>query len=772
MSYLTSSVAGPCRRSPRRLALIALGVLAFAQAVEAEASTSAKPLRSAERKTLELSARVANLKQAGRNASATSAGEVEELVAVAAERRQLLKGLIRHDPEEFLRLALPARLRDQLPAAVRMQVEQRRDLTGSLAVRYEHARTGTRLVYELDTGKRLVELYFAKSPPRLQSGTRVRARGVMLERSMVIASGEALMTLNLAEDDASASAGSGTTVPPLSNTVGEQRTLVLLVNWLDNPGEQPYDLQQAQNLVFGQVSDFMRENSYGRTWLDGEVHGWFTLPLVRPTDPATTCKQTIVAQAAREAALDAGIDLAAFDRYIYVFPQTSCFPSGTGTVGGSPSETWINGYWFQLKTVAHEVGHNLGLFHAGAQECGATTIGAACQISPYGDTMDIMGNKSAGHFNAFNKERLGWIDEESGTITTAFSGTFTLEAYESAPQSAPKALKVFKDLDPDTGEPSWYYLELRQGLGFDDFLAGNANVTNGVVVRVATETATPSPVSSLLLDMTPASSTSDWQDPALAFGQTYHDAVNGVTLKSQEGAGGAAIVEVGVAQASCLVSAPLLSVSPAEGRWAAPGTGAAYAVSVTNVDSAACAATTLAFQASTPSGWTASVEQASLTLAPGASGEIGLTIISPAGAADGLYTLDVTAERSDGAGAGAAASTSLMYVVSAALANHAPLAHDDSAETSPRTPVVIAVLSNDSDPENDPLTVTAATQGSQGTVQVKSDGTVVYTPKNKAGGEDSFSYTVSDGMAQATAHVRVTNTGTGGGSGKGKGGKP
>jgi hypothetical protein len=193
-------------------------------------------------------------------------------------------------------------------------------------------------------------------------------------------------------------------------------------------------------------------------------------------------------------------------------------------------------------------------------------------------------------------------------------------------------------------------------------------------------------------------------------------------------------------------------------------------VSVTNVDSAACAATTLTFQASTPSGWTASVEQASLTLAPGASGEIALTIVSPAGAADGLYTLDVVAARSDGTGA--AASTSLTYVVSAALTNHAPLAHDDSAETSPRTPVVIAVLSNDSDPENDPLTVTAATQGTQGTVQVKSDGTVVYTPKSKAGGEDSFSYTVSDGMAQATAHVRVMNTGTGGGSGKGKGGKP
>jgi len=767
MFFGTSSRIGPGLPRLRRAACIGLGILAIAN-IPAHAGPSGEPVASAERQTLKLAALAARDRAASGGPSASLVGE---MVAVATERRQLLQSLIEENPGAVLKVSLPGRLRDRMPAAVKLHVEEHRELAGVLQVRYEHTGSESRLVYELDKGTGLVELHFAKSPPRLQSGTRVRAKGVLMDQSMAIASGDTGITLlNLNEDGSESTAWSGSPVPPLSNTFGEQRTLVLLVNWLDDPAEQPYTLQQAHDLVFGTVSEFMLENSFGRTWLNGEVHGWFTLPFERPTDSSTTCKQTVVAAAAQEVAIAAGVALSAFDRYIYVFPQTSCFPSGTGTVGGSPSQTWINGYYFQLKTVAHEVGHNLGLYHAGAQDCEASTLGTDCRISPYGDTMDVMGNKSTGHFGAYKKERLGWLDSESGTIVTAVNGgAYTLEAYEPSLHYAPKALKVFKDANPETGEPSWYYLEYRQALGFDDFLAGNTNVLNGVVVRVATETATPSSVSSLLLDMTPESSTFDMGDPALVVGQSFADPVSGVTLTSHAGVDGTAIVEVGVGQASCLSSAPLLSASPAEGQWAAAGTPASYAIAVTNADSAACDATMFVLNPELPAGWTATVDDPGLTLYPGAGGETGLTIVSPEGSPDGVYTLDVIAQRNDGGGD--VASATLTYVVSTAVTNQAPVARDDSTETSQRTPVVIEVLANDSDPDNDPLTVTAATQGTKGTVEVNADGSVVYTPKTR--GEDSFIYTVSDGHAQSTAHVHVMNAGKndgpGGGNGKGKG---
>jgi hypothetical protein len=76
------------------------------------------------------------------------------------------------------------------------------------------------------------------------------------------------------------------------------------------------------------------------------------------------------------------------------------------------------------------------------------------------------------HFTAFQKERLGWLNAGvSPPITTVVSdGTYTLETYESA-GSGPKALKILKSTDPSTGKRTWYYVESRQAIGFDAFLA-------------------------------------------------------------------------------------------------------------------------------------------------------------------------------------------------------------------------------------------------------------------------------------------------------------
>ena len=56
----------------------------------------------------------------------------------------------------------------------------------------------------------------------------------------------------------------------------------------------------------------------------------------------------------------------------------------------------------------------------------------------------------------------------------------------------------------------WFYVEARQAKGYDAFLAGNANVLSGVLVRKVTDGVADS---SYLLDMTP--STSAWSDAAL-----------------------------------------------------------------------------------------------------------------------------------------------------------------------------------------------------------------------------------------------------------------
>lgn len=90
--------------------------------------------------------------------------------------------------------------------------------------------------------------------------------------------------------------------------------------------------------------------------------------------------------------------------------------------------------------------------------------------------------------------------------------------------------------------------------------------------------------------------------------------------------------------------------------------------------------------------------------------------------------------------------------------NRAPVAHSDTAATSAVTPITIAVRSNDTDADGDSLTVTGVSQGAQGSVVIDAiTGNPVYAPNSWFSGNDSFTYTISDGNGgSATASVTVT----------------
>ena len=96
-----------------------------------------------------------------------------------------------------------------------------------------------------------------------------------------------------------------------------------------------------------------------------------------------------------------------------------------------------------------------------------------------------------------------------------------------------------------------------------------------------------------------------------------------------------------------------------------------------------------------------------------------------------------------------------------------PVAADDTASTVAGTTVSIDVLANDSDGNNDPLTITAVSTPAHGTAVINKNGTpanpaddrIVYTPNAGFTGTDSFTYTISDGhggIDTATATVSVT----------------
>lgn len=84
-------------------------------------------------------------------------------------------------------------------------------------------------------------------------------------------------------------------------------------------------------------------------------------------------------------------------------------------------------------------------------------------------------------------------------------------------------------------------------------------------------------------------------------------------------------------------------------------------------------------------------------------------------------------------------------------------ANDDTATTDEDTPVDINVLFNDTEPDGDTLTVTAASDPANGTTSINPDKTVRYTPDLNYFGSDSFTYTIDDGHGGTdTATVNVT----------------
>lgn len=95
--------------------------------------------------------------------------------------------------------------------------------------------------------------------------------------------------------------------------------------------------------------------------------------------------------------------------------------------------------------------------------------------------------------------------------------------------------------------------------------------------------------------------------------------------------------------------------------------------------------------------------------------------------------------------------------------NQNPVARDDLATTDQDTAVTVPVLDNDTDVDNDSLSVTSVGSAANGMTSFTS-GNVTYTPNAGYVGNDSFTYTISDGnggSAGATVNVTVNETGGG-----------
>ena len=321
---------------------------------------------------------------------------------------------------------------------------------------------------------------------------------------------------------------------------GPRKVAVLLITF---PGESsaPWPQQESRSEVFtgsNSVNAFYTEESHGEISLtgkldpDGDVFGW--LPINSST---AGCPYETWRNAANAAAANAGIDLTGYQHIIYAFSwQSSC--SWFGVAGLGSNWAMINGDAFGRRTqvTTHELGHDLGLEHAGSWTCTAggvrVQISDDCTVTQYGDPFDVMGNISTRHSNGWNLAKLGFIGEDNVETIDA-TGTYSLRS-ALHPTSESTVLRVPRAKFPGGFVYSWYYLEVREKGGIFENVS-DATMT-GVSIR-ATEEVSPE---TLLIDANP--STSTFQDAPLGVGQSFNG--GSVRVKTLSAGGGSATVSI------------------------------------------------------------------------------------------------------------------------------------------------------------------------------------------------------------------------------------
>jgi len=335
---------------------------------------------------------------------------------------------------------------------------------------FDHGKS--RLVHKLRDEKSGREYELDDVAPGLRHGMHVRAqgrlkRGVRRDGARVLG-GPAGGELSLEVLDAG--------MPAAALVTGARKALVMVVNFTqDAKTVACSDAAIAASMFSGNpsVDKLYQETSFGQLSWTADTNGNGAPDVVRVAinDAGNDCDTTTWRSLADSAATAAGFNLSLYQHRVYVLPSNvACSWAGYAQVGcGSAC-------WAMIATCdrgdvyAHELGHNIGMWHASfdADENGAVDAtcpwGAWSGGGEYCDDSDFMGISTNvwRQTNGPHKHQMGWIPANK-VVDVAGGGTFALAPLETDPATTalPLLLRVAR---PAGG---FYYLSYRRRIGYD-----------------------------------------------------------------------------------------------------------------------------------------------------------------------------------------------------------------------------------------------------------------------------------------------------------------